>query len=236
MIQTRTFVTGTDTGVGKTFVATALLVAARARGMTTAALKPAETGCDRDAAGELVPADGLRLRAAAGADALPIERVVPHRYATPVAPALAARLEGQPFSLERTLAAAAFFSGADLLVVEGAGGLLVPFSDEHLAADVAAALAAPLLIVARATLGTINHALLTVFEARRRGLAISAVVLNPLPTDDDPSLPYNAAEIARIGQVRVLVMPSAIEALLQVQEEVADQRGVLAQDPAKAPR
>jgi dethiobiotin synthetase len=217
------FVTGTDTGVGKTYVATALLTRARAIGRTTAALKPAETGCTPDARGDLIPADGLRLRAAAGAEHLSIDQIVPHRYATPVAPAVAARLEGRPFSLERTLAAARHLAGADVFLVEGAGGLLVPFSDDLLAADLAAALAMPLLIVARAALGTINHALLTVFEARRRGLTVAAVVLNPLPHDDrdDPSVPLNAAEIERIGRVRVLAMPEAIDALLQIPEEVA---------------
>jgi dethiobiotin synthetase len=223
------FVTGTDTGVGKTHVASELLTRARARGMTTAVLKPAETGCAADARGDLVPADGLRLRAAAGATDLPIDRIVPHRYATPVAPAVAARLEGRPFSLERTLAAARDLAGADLFLIEGAGGLLVPFSDDLLAADVAAALAAPLLIVARARLGTINHTLLTVFEARRRGLSVAAVILNPLPADittnatnvADPSIPLNAGEIERIGQVRVLVMPDAIDALLQMTEKIA---------------
>jgi dethiobiotin synthetase len=212
--MTAFFITGTDTGVGKTFVGTMLLRAARDRGLATAALKPAETGCRLGPDGELVPEDGLRLRAAAGMTDVPIDRVVPHRYATPVAPGVAARLENRPFSLERTLAVARAAADADLLVIEGAGGLLVPFTDELLAADVAAAIGAPLLIVARAALGTINHTLLTLFEARRRQLTVAAIIMNPLPSDGDPSVPHNASEIERLGRIQVLVMPGAVEALL----------------------
>jgi dethiobiotin synthetase len=199
------FVTGTDTGVGKTFLAAALLTHARARGLRTHALKPAETGCARATDGELLPADGMLLRAAAGDEDLPIDTVVPHRYEAPVAPAVAARREGRPFSLERTLAAArALAATADLLVIEGAGGLLVPYGDDLLAADLAVRLGAPLLVVARAGLGTINHSLLTVFEARRRGLQVAAVLLNAIsPMAADPSIDDNAAEIHRVAGVPV---------------------------------
>jgi dethiobiotin synthetase len=228
----RLFVTGTDTGVGKTFVATALLAHARERGLQTAPLKPAETGCQRAPDGRLVPADGIALRAAAARPELPIDLVVPNRYLTPVAPAVAARIEGRPFSLEAVSAAAeALARGADLLVVEGAGGLLVPFSDELYAADVVRALAAPLIIVARAGLGTINHTLLTVFEARRRGLVVNAVVLNDATgagaaPHSDPALGQNAAEIARLARVTVLgpvqqgarPQPALLDALLGLAE------------------
>jgi dethiobiotin synthetase len=193
------FVTGTDTGVGKTIVAAGLLAHARARGLRTAALKPAETGCVHG-----VPTDGLLLRAAAGADHLPIDAIVPHRYATPVAPAVAARLEGRPFSLARTRTAFAALAGADLLLVEGAGGLLSPYADYLLAADLAAALALPLLIVARAGLGTINHTLLTVAEARRRGLTVAGVILSRVSAAPDPSEATNRAEIGRRIPVPVL--------------------------------
>jgi len=211
------FVTGTDTGVGKTFVAVCLLREARARGMRTAALKPAETGCARDATtGALLPADGLLLRAAAGREELPIEIIVPHRYLAPVAPAVAARHEGRPFSIDRVLAARQELGAVDFLVIEGAGGLLVPFGDNLLAADVARHMSAPVLIVARAGLGTINHSLLTVFEARRRGLVVAAVILNQRGDADaadaaeDPSVADNAEEIRRHGDV-VVLGPGAID-------------------------
>src|SRR5262249_34231968 len=143
------FVTGTDTGVGKTFVSAGILHSLRRRGVRVAALKPAETGCDPE------PADGALLARAAGACP------VPFTYRLPVAPAVAARVEGNPFTLAPVRAAFDALD-ADFCLVEGAGGLLVPFADDLLAADVAAALALPVLVVARASLGTINHTVLTV--------------------------------------------------------------------------
>jgi dethiobiotin synthetase len=117
---------------------------------------------------------------------------------------VAARREGHPFALDEVLAARHAWSDLDLVVIEGAGGLLVPFADDLLAADLAAALEARLVIVGRAGLGTINHTLLTIFEARRRGLSLAGVVLNHASKTDDASIADNAAEIARIGQVTVL--------------------------------
>ncbi len=196
------FVTGTDTGVGKTHVAAALLRACRQRDLSVAALKPAESGCPTST----TPADGLLLREAAGLDDVPLPVIVPHRYLTPVAPAVAARLEGRPFSLPlvRDCLATLTSRAPDLLLVEGAGGLLVPYSDDLLAADLAAALDLPLLIVARAGLGTINHTLLTIAEARRRRLLIAGFILNRVTREPDASEATNAEEIARHTDVRFL--------------------------------
>jgi dethiobiotin synthetase len=206
--MTSYFVTGTDTGVGKTTISAALLRAARARGRTVAALKPAETGCDRSPDGTLLPADGLALRAACGMDDIPLEAIVPHRFATPVAPAVAARREpDRPrFSVDRTRTALETLRARrpDLILVEGAGGLLVPFDEQLLAADLVRELDLPLLIVARASLGTINHTLLTIFEARRRQLRVAGVILNRTLTAKGPDEESNAAEIARLADVRVL--------------------------------
>jgi dethiobiotin synthetase len=185
------FVTGTDTGVGKTFVSAGILASLRRRGHATAALKPVETGCDPE------PADGALLRVSAGTC------LVPHTYRSPVAPAVAARLEGNPVSLERIRAALASIS-ADFCLVEGAGGLLVPYADDLLAADLVAALGLPLLVIARASLGTINHTLLTIAEARRRGLAIAGVILNRVTAAAGPDEPHNIGEIERHGRVPVL--------------------------------
>lgn len=200
------FVTGTDTGCGKTTVAAALLAALHRRGHRVAALKPIETGCADGPDGELIPADGLLLREACGDPPLPLDVVVPQRKRAPVAPAVAARSEPPAFSLARTRDALAHLTSLSpaLLLVEGAGGLLVPYAEDLLAADVAAALELPLLLVARASLGTINHTLLTLSEARRRNLPVAGVILShvaPYPTPDDAS---NASEIERLGQVRVL--------------------------------
>jgi dethiobiotin synthetase len=199
------FVTGTDTGVGKTTVSAGILAALHRRGFTVAALKPAESGCE-PRGGDLVPADGTLLRVAAGLDDLPIERIVPHRLASAVAPGVAARLEGIPFSWPRVVEARAALVARKprLLLVEGAGGLLVPYADDLVGADLAARLELPLLIVARASLGTINHTLLTVFEARRRGLTVAGVILNRVVSELGPDEASNAAEIERLGGIRVL--------------------------------
>lgn len=200
------FVTGTDTGVGKTFVSAGILAALRRRGVAVAALKPAESGCARGPDGNLVPADGIRLRAAAGLVDVPLEIVVPHRYAMPAAPAVAGRAENVTFSVPRVekCRATLLARGPQLLLVEGAGGLLVPYQDDLLAADLVAQLALPLLIVARAGLGTINHTLLTLSEARRRGLTVVGVILNRVDEEWSPSEESNASEIARLGDVAVL--------------------------------
>ncbi len=199
------FVTGTDTGVGKTTVSAGILAALRRRGMQVAALKPAESGCPR-VDGRLVPDDGVLLRAAAGLDDVDLDVIVPHRLATPVAPGVAARREGVPFEWARVASAHARLleRRPAVFLIEGAGGLLVPYADDLLAADLVARLEVPLLVVARASLGAINHTLLTVFEARRRGLTVAGVILNHVTADVGPDDESNAAEIKRLGGVRVL--------------------------------
>ena len=93
---------------------------------------------------------------------------------------------------------------ADFCLVEGAGGLLVPFAEDILGADIAAALDLPVLIVARASLGTINHTVLTVLAAREWGLAVAGVILNRVSETFGPDEPYNIGEIKRCAQVDVL--------------------------------
>jgi dethiobiotin synthetase len=191
----RLFVTATDTGVGKTSVARALLAAYRARGHVVAAMKPCETGGGDDAA---------RLAAATGR-ALDPALVNPYRFARPAAPSVAARAEGAYVELRQIAAAADALSvGADLLIVEGAGGLLVPLDGQHTMADLARVLRLPVLIVARPSLGTVNHTLLTVEAARRRDLALAGFVFSRTDAPRGADEPTNAAAIARQGGVRYL--------------------------------
>jgi dethiobiotin synthetase len=187
------FVTGTDTAVGKTEVACALLAGARAGGLDAIGMKPAQSG--------VVPgeaSDAERLRAACGA-VEPLEAICPHSFAAPLAPAVAARAEGRTISFAALVQAArALAARHAAIVVEGAGGLLVPLTEGETYADLAVALGLPVLVVARAGLGTVNHTALTVEALRRRGLAVLAIVLNRTAAEDDPSVPHNAAEIARL--------------------------------------
>jgi dethiobiotin synthetase len=206
--MTRTiFVTGTDTGVGKTTVSVGLLGAWRRRQLRLAALKPAETGCMPRHGETLWPEDAGRLREAAGLIDTPIALVCPNRYALPAAPSVAGRREQRPFDLNAVIRArdTMIQPGPDLLLVEGAGGLLVPYGNGVTAVDLAQALGPlSMLIVARAGLGTINHTALTVAELRRRDLRIAGVVLNRVHAKSDPSEADNAAEIHALTGVPVL--------------------------------
>lgn len=167
------FVTGTDTGVGKTVVACALIRRLAEAGVDVGAMKPIETGV-----GEEGPLDALALQAAAGGvDTL--DDVCPQRFALPAAPTVAAAAEGRRVEVWAIRRAYELLSARhDCVVVEGAGGLLVPASEEHSMADLARELELPLIVVARATLGTINHTLLTLEAAVARGLSVAGVVIS----------------------------------------------------------
>ena len=167
------FVTGTDTGVGKTVVSCALVRALLDAGVDTAAMKPIETGVD-----ERGPLDAQALRTAAG-DADSLDDVCPLRFAMPAAPNVAARAEGRTIDLSVIDAAfARLGSRHAATVVEGAGGLLVPIDAQTTMADLARRLRLPVVVVARAALGTINHTLLTLEAARARGLDVVGVVVS----------------------------------------------------------
>ncbi len=189
------FVTGTDTGVGKTRVACALVAAWRRAGRRVAVFKPIATGCT-----DGPPEDAVALAAAAGwSDE---GAVAPLRFALPAAPAVAAHAEGRAIGphelalLDQTLVHLS--RQADAIVVEGAGGLLVPIQGSFSMADLAARFSAQLLIVARTSLGTLNHTLLTLEAARRRNLPLAGLVLNQLsahPGPDEPTTPDTLAEL-----------------------------------------
>ncbi|MFO0582282.1 MAG: dethiobiotin synthase [Anaeromyxobacter sp.] len=197
------FVTGTDTGVGKTEVSCALLEAARATAVDAVGMKPAQSGVTADE-----PSDAQRLREASGR-CEPLEALCPYTFEAPLAPAVAARLAGVAISIERIEEAARALAARHATVlVEGAGGLLVPLTDELTYADLAARLGLPVLVVARAGLGTVNHTALTVEAISSRGLRLAGIVLNRTTPTDDPSVPHNASEIARItGREPIAILP-----------------------------
>ena len=186
------FITGTDTGVGKTFVACVLAAALRARGRRVAVMKPVETGVDGE------PEDALRLRAAAD-DPAPLDDTCPYRLRAPLAPAVAARLEGAVIDVERIVALAARRSAeADVLLVEGAGGLLVPLCEGTTYLELAARLALPLLVVGANRLGTINHCALTARAAAAAGLTVRGFVLSHPAPAADASATTNAEAITAL--------------------------------------
>lgn len=186
------FVTGTDTGVGKTTVSVALLAAARQAGLRAAGIKPAESGCEDGPDGRLA-LDARALAAAAGAPEACL-----YRLRDPVSPNIAARREGVAIDPDAIAALVEEHRGRDFVLVEGAGGLLVPLSDSVDMADLARRLELPLLIVARDALGTINHTLLTVEVARARSLGVAGVVLSATANLEAAAGQENARELRRI--------------------------------------
>jgi dethiobiotin synthetase len=199
--MTRFFVTGTDTEIGKTWIAAALLHLFAARGARTLGLKPIASGCPRGENGELLAEDAELLRSESSAP-FPETLFCPYRFAPAIAPGLAAEQAGVAIDFDRLLWQIKT-ANVDVLLVEGAGGLLCPLGHSRTFADFAAQLGYPLLVVARACLGTVNHTLLTLEVARQRGLSVSAVLLNDFAGTPLNAARDNAEQIARYGKVRV---------------------------------
>jgi dethiobiotin synthetase len=181
------FITGTDTGVGKTVASCALVRGLRKRGLDVGVMKPIETGVGHEG-----PLDAIALREAAGAEE-PLEIICPQQFELPAAPNVAAHHEGRIVDLdviEKTFAEIS--ARHDLVIVEGAGGLLVPTTNDRDMGDLAEMLGLPLIVVARTALGTINHTLLTLREIERRRLELAGVVLSnasgPLSDPDRANL------------------------------------------------
>ncbi len=202
------FVTGTDTGAGKTVVAAAIAAALHARGERVAVWKPVVTGLDEPAGAW--PHDHELLARAVGADPRDVTTAT---FGPAVSPHLAAELAATALHLHELVGAArAAAAAADVLVAEGVGGLLVPFGD-FLLRDLAVALGLPLVIAARPGLGTINHALLTIESARAAGLVVRAVVLTPWPGEPSVMQRSNRATIARLGAVEVATLAATSPAV-----------------------
>lgn len=183
------FITGTDTGVGKTTVAAALARLLRDKGVKVGVMKPVTSGCSHSATG-LVSADAELLAWAAGVSAS--AEIAPYCLTEPIAPAAAAELEHVRIEFSRILAAFHRLAEQyDFIIVEGAGGLMVPLSGGLLVADLIKLLALPLLVVARPDLGTVNHTLLTTFAARQLDIDVRGVVISGYP--ETPSLAESTA-------------------------------------------
>jgi dethiobiotin synthetase len=195
------FVTGTDTGVGKSVLAAAICAALAQRGERVAAFKPAVTGLDEDPGkwGH----DHELLASVANCGQEPKD-VAPYRFGPAVSPHLAAELEGIEIEPE-TLAGAAWRAGADAdaLVVEGVGGLMVPLAPSYLVRNLAADLSLPVVIAARTGLGTINHSLLTIEAAWAAELAVAGVVMTPWPEDPEAIEVSNREAVGRLGEAAV---------------------------------
>jgi len=196
------FVTGTGTGVGKTVAAAVTARVLISLGYSVSVFKPAVTGLDEP--GE---PDHVLLRRAAESDQTD-EEIAPYRYGIPASPPLAAARAGEeidPARLRRAAAAAA--ERAEMLVCEGVGGLMVPFSPGYLVRDFAQDLGLPLLIAALPGLGTINHTLLTIEAARAKGLLVRGVMLGPWPDEPGEIERSNLETLRRLSGAEVQTVP-----------------------------
>jgi len=193
------FITGTGTGVGKTYIAALIARALRKAGVRVGVYKPVASGCEM-LDGKLVSPDAVALWQAAGRPGT-LEQVCPQVFAAPLAPHLAARAEARRVDPEQLRRGLEYWcESSDFVIVEGAGGLMSPISDDDYNADLAEEFGFPLVVVAANELGTINATLQTLITAStyRDGLSVAGVVLNsPRVSADDPSVDSNADELSR---------------------------------------
>lgn len=193
------FITGTDTGVGKTHVACVLAQQLAAQDLRVGIYKPVCSGAEQR--GNEVFWDDLERLAAVINVPATIDDICPQRFLAPLAPPVAAQRENCRVSFEIAVAGVdRWRDRVDVLLIEGAGGWLCPLTETETIADLAAAIRAPVLIVSRPGLGTINHTLLSMESIRRRGLPVAGVVLcETSPAAADESSSTNAAQIERRG-------------------------------------
>jgi len=206
------FVTGTDTGVGKTVVSALIGLIYKAAGVTVAYLKPVETGAVR-VNDELVPQDTSFVARVLELDE-PIEMLCPYRFEPPVSPHLAARLANKKIKPETIRECFNYLDRRyQAVIVEGAGGLLVPLKPAYFIADLARDMELPLIITARPGLGTINHTLLTIAAALQAELPVAGVVINRYPENPDPVAKDNPRAISNSSGVPVLALAPEIPGL-----------------------
>ena len=197
------FVTGTDTGVGKTFVTAAVARLLCRQGRDVAVCKPVATGALAGEDGWI--SEDTRLLAEAAGRPGQWRRITPWAFPEAVAPPVAARWHGVTLTLDEMAAAVrALWQAGSAVLVEGVGGLLCPLTERGTVADLAAALRLPLVVVTRRGLGTLNHTLLTLEAARTRGLRIAGIVVNETARETGPACETNIAELLRLVDVPML--------------------------------
>ncbi len=195
------FITGTDTGVGKTLVTCAIIRAMAAWHFPVFAAKPLATGSEMQPDGSLRHPDVAQISKALGGGTVWVGYESPH----PAAPSLASRWEGKYLDADDMARSLRAVVPADhVAVVEGAGGILCPLAPGKTIADFAAKLELPVLVVAKRALGTLNHTLLTLEAAQQRGLRVAGIVFNQTHPGNDPVEEAVAEEMARLTTVPVL--------------------------------
>ena len=196
------FITGTDTDVGKTYIAALIAKQLHKQGVNVGVYKPAASGCTDNGDNMLFSEDADALWNAAGQPAT-VNHVCPQMFRAPLAPHLSARAEGKEIHRELLVQGIEYWQeNSDFIIVEGAGGLMSPISDDDFVADLAYEFGFPLVVVVANKLGCINHTLQTLVTAAayEDGISIAGIILNQVipPTPDDQSLDSNPAEIERV--------------------------------------
>lgn len=177
------FVTGTDTGIGKTFAAVAIMQALRHRGLSVAGMKPVASGCEPGIDGDLINDDALQLQSVAS-HMYPYEQVNPYAFLEPIAPHIAAQKCNKEVSLDKICVAyETLSSSSQWVIVEGAGGWRVPINQNQTTSDLVRSLHLDVIMVVGLRLGCINHALLTAEAIRNDGIRLSGWVINCLSDD-----------------------------------------------------
>jgi len=171
------FITGSDTDVGKTYIACELIRQLRNLEIKVETRKPVESGCSIDKSGELIPADALKLQAANN-NLETIERIAPYRFKAALAPPRAAALEGCHLQIADLLNACSLDDSNNTLIVEGAGGFYSPLAQNGLNADLASLLQLAVIIVINDRIGAVNQALMTIQAVESRHLMIAAIIMN----------------------------------------------------------
>lgn len=190
------FIIGTDTNVGKTYVASALVRHFVQLDFQTIGMKPIASGCEINKNGELVNEDVLVLGHASNVKA-PLDLINPYRYAPAIAPHIAAHQAGSAISLDViSMAYQKLTALAEVVIVEGAGGFLVPINETETLADLALLLNIPIILVVGIRLGSINHALLTVDAIKARGLKLAGWIANQI----DPQMAAFEENLASLQQ------------------------------------
>lgn len=198
------FITGTDTGVGKTRFASILAHTLVSNGINVKVCKPVATGGHPGDNGDLLSDDTLKLSLASGDKDL--RAITPWCFSAPASPALASKLEGSFLSLQSLASHVKKRCDGAFGIIEGAGGLLCPLTDTETIADLAVRLDYPILIVARRSLGTLNHLLLTLEVARQYGLVVAGVIMSETEPVVDVAAVHNPVEFAIRSAIPLLAV------------------------------
>ena len=198
------FITGTDTGVGKTYLTSLLTRSLRSQGLPAIALKPVASG-DRSDAGKLSEAMGTGL---------PLTKINPIHFAAPLAPYAAGLLENRPFPWDILRSHWKEITGhhAGPFLVEGLGGWRVPLDSTHTVREWALELGLPVLVVCRASLGTLNHTLLTVDSIRQTGLSVAGIVMNFHAAPEDDATRTNPGILEEWSKLPVAKLTAGLKA------------------------